>query len=573
MEKIKTSENLRDSKITNFLFRFGLITCVIVLFFLTLFSYLYTYSSATNITTNGVLACYGGLKTISKALIFSFLLFLIAFIIKIQKKDLLNWEIVLLICVVVTFIFQVWWVSALNVDSTYYHDSKILLQFAEEFITGDMKSFNTSLDGVTDISSMLLGTQYFTYYPYQSGSLYYFVLIFKIFGLLNGYLAIRLLNCIYTEIIFISLVALWRLYSKDNKNTICLILILFACLPLQYYTTFMYGFQAGIMLATLFITFYTYAIYNKNHLKKSIAYFILAIISFVFMVIIKSSLMIVGIAAFLISFISFFRKKERIISILGIITCILSFLLSSYASKIPVAMLENKLGYSLGNGIPKVAWIAMGLDDNNNVAMDSSMPGWYSGFSQTIKIECMNDEEEMKSLSYEAILSSMKRFSSDLEYTKWFFSQKIATEWFVPDFHASYFSSITYKDDGTGNETGKLFYLDVNDTTDQGKKVNNVWNICEGTYKFMDGYQSFIYIFAFICCVILLKRKMIETHLVVLPCVFIIGFFVYVLWEAQSQYLMPFFVWLIPCAVYGAVSVTSSIQSAIEKHTQHECEN
>ena len=570
MQKIKNSENLCDSKITNFLFRFGLITCVIVLFFLTIFSYLYTYSSATNVTTNGILACYGGLNSIAKALIFSALIFLIIFIIKIQKTDCINWKIILLIGVIVTFIFQVWWVSVLDVDSSYYNDSKVVLQFAKEFITGEMTSFNSSIDGINDMSALLMGTRYFTYYPYQSGTLYYFVFLFKIFGVANGYLAIRILNCIYTEVIFISVVAIWRLYSKDNKNTICLLLILFACLPLQYYASFMYGFQVGIMLVTLFITFYTYAIYNKDNITKSVILYIFAIICFVLMVVIKSSLMIVGIATFLISFISFFRKKERIVSTLGVITCILSFLLSSYVSKIPITMLENKLGYSLGNGIPMVAWIAMGLDDNNNVAFDSSMPGWYSGFSEKIKNECIDDEEEMKTLSYEAILSSLKRFSSDFEYTKWFFSQKLATEWLVPDFHASYFSSINYKNDGTGNDTGKLFYIDVNDATEQGKKVNDAWNVCEGTYKFMDGYQSFIYLFAFICCVILLKRKKIETHLVVLPCVFIIGFFVYVLWEAQAQYLMPFFVWLIPCAVYGAVSVTSSIQSLIQEHIQHE---
>ncbi len=573
MKSSENGKNLQDCKITNFLFQFGLITCVIVLSFLTLFSYLYTYSSENGLMTNGVLACYGGLQPIAKAIIFSFLLFLMLFLIKIQKRDLIDWKIVLLIAVIVTFIFQVWWVSTLNVDSTYYHDSKILLQFAKEFINGNLESFNSSIEGITDMSSLLLGTRYFVYYPYQSGSLYYFIFIFKILGITNGYLGIRILNCIYTEIIFISLVLLWRLYSNDNKNTICLILILFACLPLQYYTTFMYGFQAGIMLATLFITFYTYAIYHKENLKKSIVYFILAIVCFVFMVIIKSSLMIVGIATFLISFISFFRKDERIVSTIGMITCILSFLLSSYASKIPVSMLEKELGYSLGNGIPKIAWIAMGLDDNENVALGSTMPGWYSGFSQNLKDKLMNDEDEMNSQSIEAILASIKRFSNDLEYTKWFFSQKIATEWLVPDFHSGYFSSINYKNDGTENESGKLFYIDENDTSIQGEKINTAWEICESTYKFMDGYQSFVYLFSLISFVLLLKTKHIKSHLVVLPCVFIIGFFVYALWEAQAQYLMPFFVWLIPCAVNGAISLISYIQEFTKKGLENKVKN
>lgn len=553
-----------DSKITNFLLRFGLVTCVIVMFFLSLSSYLYTYGSATNTATNGVLACYGGLRPIAKAVIFSFFLFSCIFLIKIQKKELMDWTIILLVCILVTFIFQVWWISVFEVDSSLYFDSKVLLQFSREFINGNLESFNSSLDGMKDISSLLAGTKYFILYPFQSGSLYYFILMFKIFGLSEGCLDFRILNCIYTEITFISLVFLWRLYSKDNKNTICFILILFACLPLEYYASFMYCLQIGIMFATLFIVFYTYAIYNKDNLRKSIAFYILSIICFIFMVILKSSLMIVGISTFLISFISFFRKKERIVSSLGMLTCVVSFVVSSFVSRIPLTMLEEKLGYSLGNGIPKVAWVAMGLDDENNVALGSTMPGWYSGFIQIVKEKYNDNEEEMKTESLDVIKSSINRYSQDLEYTKWFFSTKISTEWLVPDFHATYFSSINFRDAGTGDHTGKLFYIDKNDNTDYGQRVNQAWAICESTYKFMDGYQSFIYLFSFISFVMLLKRKKIEIYLAVLPCVFIIGFSVFVLWEAQAQYLLPYFVWLIPCAVYGALSTVSFIQKRMK---------
>ena len=44
-----------------------------------------------------------------------------------------------------------------------------------------------------------------------------------------------------------------------------------------------------------------------------------------------------------------------------------------------------------------------------------------------------------------------------------------------------------------------------------------------------------------------------------LPCIFIVGAFVYMLWEAKAQYLLPFFMCLIPVAVSGIFSLVDKV--------------
>ena len=46
---------------------------------------------------------------------------------------------------------------------------------------GDMSIFNDSINGLA-VSDMKVGTQYFVFYPYQSGIISFFTLLFRAFG-------------------------------------------------------------------------------------------------------------------------------------------------------------------------------------------------------------------------------------------------------------------------------------------------------------------------------------------------------------------------------------------------------
>ena len=90
-------------------------------------------------------------------------------------------------------------------------------------------------------------------------------------------------------------------------------------------------------------------------------------------------------------------------------------------------------------------------------------------------------------------------------------------------------------------------------------------NLIDGTVQYMDAYQTATYALAAIAAASLFassvgprRRERNEDADQSWPaslmpaCIFAVGFFVYVLWEAKAQYTEPFFMFLIPMAACGA---------------------
>ena len=76
----------------------------------------------------------------------------------------------------------------------------------------------------------------------------------------------------------------------------------------------------------------------------------------------------------------------------------------------------------------------------------------------------------------------------------------------------------------------------------------------------MDGYESVVLLAAAIGGASLLKRARQKDNSALdylLPCIFFMGFFVYILWEAKGMYCMPFFFCLIPLAARGVTDVAT----------------
>ena len=95
-------------------------------------------------------------------------------------------------------------------------------------------------------------------------------------------------------------------------------------------------------------------------------------------------------------------------------------------------------------------------------------------------------------------------------------------------------------------------------------------NLIDGTVQFMDAYQTATYALAAIAAASLFAssvgprgRERNEDEDPSWPaslmpaCIFVVGFFVYVLWEAKAQYTEPFFMFLIPMAACGAERIAA----------------
>lgn len=472
-------------------------------------------------------------------------------------------RIVLVSVCIIAAIFQIWWVFVQHADGCYYADSTMTMSIAEKFASGDMSIFNDSIDGLA-VSDMKVGTQYFVFYPYQSGIISFFTLMFKAFGD-KAPLAIQITNIVSNvgSIVMLSLVGF--LATDNDKVKIAVPIVLGMCIPSLLYSSFLYGNQIGFFFATVFIAMNAYAINGDMPMPNKVALVLLSAIPMSLMMIIKSTFIIIAMAiaiVWIIELLLHFGVKNAVC----LISFIVAIVLSNAAGKLPQSYFENALGYSFGQGMPKTAWIAIGLQDNSVL----DMPGWWNAGALKRQNDTGNDYEKQADGAAEDIKTELVKMFHNPAYTAWFFGKKLGSEWLTPDFQSRYFAGANYENIDGNKENRRQFNLTERDYAIPDKKalsIERAIDQADELMPFMDGYQTLIYAGAFVSCLAIVKRNKknrddIQSVQLLLPCIFIVGAAVYVLWEAKAQYLLPFFMCLIPVAAPGIFSI---IDKVIEK--------
>lgn len=463
------------------------------------------------------------------------------------------------VCLIAT-IFQIWWVFAQHADGCYYADSTMTMSIAEKFAIGDMSIFNDSIDGLA-VSDMKVGTQYFVFYPYQSGIISFFTLLFKAFGD-KAPLAIQIANIVSNvgSIIMLSLVGF--LTTDNDKVKIAIPIALGMCVPSLLYSSFLYGNQIGFFFATVFIAMNAYALNADMPMPKKVALVLLSAIPMSLMMIIKSTFIVIAMAiaiVWIIELLLHFGIKNAVC----FISFIVAIVLSNAAGKLPQSYFENALGYSFGQGMPKTAWIAIGLQDNSVL----DMPGWWNAGALKRQNDTGNDYEKQADGAAKDIKTELVKMLHNPAYTAWFFGKKLGSEWLAPDFQSRYFAGVDYENIDGNKENRRQFNLTERDYAIPDKKalsIERAIDQADELMPFMDGYQTLIYAGAFVSCLAIVKRNKknrdgTQSIQLLLPCIFIIGAAVYVLWEAKAQYLLPFFMCLIPVAAPGIFSIVDKV--------------
>ena len=102
-------------------------------------------------------------------------------------------------------------------------------------------------------------------------------------------------------------------------------------------------------------------------------------------------------------------------------------------------------------------------------------------------------------------------------------------------------------------------------------------NLIDGTVQYMDAYQTATYALTAVAAASLFASSVDPRRCernedadpswpasLMPACIFAVGFFVYVLWEAKAQYTEPFFMFLIPMAACGAERIADLLDRIAE---------
>ena len=415
-----------------------------------------------------------------------------------------------IICLLIIFIYRV------NVAC----DSQSLSDIAVAFLNGDYSSFS--------------GDEYLVHYPHQLGMIGFLELTYFIFGV-NNFTVLQLINviAIFSTVYFLHRIA--EELFHDFSVQIMLSVLCFGLLPLYLYATFIYGDIPGMGFAMPAI----YLVMRYLNTKKR-TLIIPASLCMAFAVLFKSNNSVILSAALIILVLYSISEKDWF----SLVFAAALVLLPAAGTTLVDSYYVRASGISaLPEGIPKIAWIAMGLQENEYLEN-----GWYNGYNWVTYSECGFDAEKTTQLCMESIKESVNHFVSSPKSGLRFFYKKFISQWNDPGFQ----SQITnewysrHRDDHSPLALSLIY--------------GNGRLILEGL---MNIYHFFILLGAFAGTLFCIRKRSLPAAFLIL-CIFG-GYFFHMFWEAGGRYGLGYFVLCVPIAAYGFWMLIKTTLTACEK--------
>lgn len=377
---------------------------------------------------------------------------------------------------------------------------------------------------------MLTEGGYISMYAFQKGLVFLYELLFSIVGFYR-YDIVALLNVIF---VILTLV-FGYLFLKENTSKefirVIYCLLFIGCAPIIIYIPYVYGDIPTICFIT--ILFYCLCKWEKT---DKLIYILFACIAAILALFNRTNSWI-ALIAIMIVFLLLSIKRGSIKPIIIGLCIILS---GVCATKAVDRMYEVRSGIENCDSIPKILWIAMGMQENDGI------PGMYNYYQQETFQDYGYDAEFSAYIGKEYIKERLLEFSQNKDYAYYFYNTKIKTQWLEPLFGA-FRSTSTYKDEEPTGMWLSLYYGDLHDA---------VWN-------FSDYYQTIVYLGFALALLGFIIKSIKGIHKINLffwaPCITIIGGMLFsIIWENQGRYVFPYYVLIL---MYAAVGINSLISS------------
>lgn len=361
---------------------------------------------------------------------------------------------------------------------------------------------------------------YFEMHPYQLGLVWLMELLFRLAGTYNYQIYEVLCGFMAPLIVYFGYKVTEELLRSFSAGILYCILIS-CCLPLVFYTSWVYG-EIPYILAAL-VSLWFLLKYLREH---KIRYLVGMVAGATIAVMVRTSAMVLLAAICLVIGVHAIRHKDMKILIGGLLVVLVPNLTMVGIRE----MYEVRTGYELGSGQPKLGWISMGLQESNWGY------GWYSYYPTLIYEEAGQDPKAAEKIALEDIRERMDVFRSDPDYAWTFFREKLLSQWNDPLYQSIQFN--TQFSEYMGPKEGSL-----------------LWKVCYTDYftktlAFCDRLQFVVYLGALLYFLLAVRRKsnVLEHALAVS----VIGcFLLSVIWEAKARYIFTCYVTLFPLAAAG----------------------
>ena len=386
-----------------------------------------------------------------------------------------------------------------------------------------------------DLSFIANPDSYLSFYPQQIGLTVFLAALIKVLKLLpfenSLHHLLKLiyvaLNCVTITFGYLSVKEIWR---SKKVSAAFLYLSLFN-LPFVMYSSFIYGEIPS--LAAMSVAVFFLCRLEKKH-GVPIPNIVLSVVFMTLAVFVRKNSLIFMIAALIVLVLIFMknRKKEYLI------TAAAAFIACVVILPLTLDYYELEVKDDVSKGVTMYSYIAMGMQDS------SRGPGWYNGFNFDTYKNTGMDTKETNIISSKAIEDRAEYFKENPKEGFTFYRDKFLTQWTDPTYASC-----------------QATYVDF------GGRAKIIQKIYDGDYNkfyvfFCNMFQNVIYIGVFIWSlnnfrkVVTTGRKECMVFAYIGIITVIGGFLFHMIWEANSRYIFPYAMMLIPYAAFGYGNLT-----------------
>lgn len=382
---------------------------------------------------------------------------------------------------------------------------------------------------------------YLSYYPQQIGLVAFYEVIIRLWNLLHiPYAPHYILQCVNVlmacVIVYFQYKTTFLLFKSEAATAYLYLAMLNA--PLIIYTSFVYGeipsfafLSGGLYLLLRY--FQRLSAHDRRRWITAAG----SLLMLTAAAALRKNSLIVIIAVVLVLLWEWLKSHRHTLLLCAIVLAV------SCAAVLPVIqrIYEYRAGNTLATGVPAISYVAMGMQES------SRGNGWYNGFNFYTYENSHMDTSVTAQESMASIKASLSLFCREPGYAFRFYADKFLSQWT----DGSYFCR-----QATQNHTpGRSLIVESLYEGSLSRPFIHYCNI----------YQLLVYSSTLLCLLQIRSsgRTAQDTLPSLLPYIGIIavlgGFLFHMVWEANSRYIFPYFLLMLPYAAQGLGIVSARL--------------
>lgn len=483
-------------------------------------------------------------------LLFAVLMLIVYGVARIRRRN------TLLFLLAFVAILQILWIAAVELTTYDYPDSGSLLDGADALLNGDIARYSPDFCRVREQSELCMTRPhavpsphaYFSYYPFQTGPMLWYVFAGSIFGSHN-IIAFQILNAFAITGLVATLWRLGTLIGLDDSGHAALAALLATCAPLLMFATFVYPNAVGFSITVAGVALIAQA-FRAQHVWSCMLALVGGFLVCGIGVILKSTFIILMLAAVIGIVLVVFTNHKWWQGVVGVVSFGAAYMLT----KLPVRIIEHITHQNFGKGMPMLSWITLGLNER-----EGTTPGWWTGIPLHTFHETHGDYARQSQVAKDFVMERMQYFAHNPDDGMRFFSEKLASEWAEPTFMTSLYSQLGSSAHGfTGLPQWLLSGIGA-------ARLTSYENISQTVLYAL----ALAGVIAMLVSVVRSAARPLEDATIFartfLCAAFLGGFLCYLFWEAKGIYTLPFYLLLFPPAAYGMQTMLRATHTGVAR--------